>query len=740
MPDIFAEFESYRKRPKPGAGLAGGVPIRRATPEEIEANKPGFLDSFLNDAANAFQKGVVEPAIDFYNDPGGTLDRFTQYTGGAGTPGSPALPPRIVQNAQAEAARTKERAIAARPESIRRTGAYLEAEANRPRTRAGRVGGIAGSLVGGAVAPFEPESAAANALLGVVGGGALKGAGLAGRAGLRRLKLLRDIPSASAGEAGAAIEGAGRVASTLPETGAAEAAVAPKITRTEAMRKLRNEGFTRAEAEAEIEKLGIPRRSAAETLGINEPTQLRTSTDPFEIAPETDPLEISVGGTPGPRAPSRAENAYVMEAATSGGAGGSATRVSAPSTGADLALQNLGQANNLRQYGSAFRQVAKQSPKEAAKVVGKEVLSAPRALLSSGDLSAPLRQGAILTLSPRNAPQAAKAVGNMLRSFSTSQFDQINADILNRAQATGALESGLYLAANKAKTGAEEAFSSRLLQTIPGLKQWLGASERTYTSYLDTLRQSVFEKYAKNIQKAGLAPEASAKAMQDAARFINYATGRGSFGKSIDKAIEPLGAVLFAPRYTASRFNILNPATYAKMSGPARKEAIKDLVGFVGVVTTTLGLAKAAGAEVALDPRDTDFGKIKIGRRRYDVAAGLIQPIRTLARIADDLYSGGGKTPQIAGRFARSKLSPVASLIYDAAAQKDYTGKPFQLDKALIDRMVPLFEKDIYDAIKEDGIEGGLMTLPGGLGVGVQNFEAPQTRPRKTLPRPRRRP
>jgi hypothetical protein len=30
-----------------------------------------------------------------------------------------------------------------------------------------------------------------------------------------------------------------------------------------------------------------------------------------------------------------------------------------------------------------------------------------------------------------------------------------------------------------------------------------------------------------------------------------------------------------------------------------------------------------------------------------------------------------------------------------------------------------LFEKDLYHAIKEDGLKGALMTLPGAFGIGV---------------------
>jgi len=371
------------------------------------------------------------------------------------------------------------------------------------------------------------------------------------------------------------------------------------------------------------------------------------------------------------------------------------------------------------------------SPRTAGSVAG-DVISLPRAIMSSGDISAPLRQGAVLSLSPRNAPQAVRAGIRMFQSLRPRQYERITAEITDKAETLGANQAGLYLASNRALNQAEEAFVSSLAERLPVVgKGLVQPSNRAYTSYLDSLRVDVFAKYKRAIDRAIDDEALRNEAYKSAAKFINYASGRGTLGETLDRAMVPLGSVLFAPRYAASRFNLLNPVTYIKMNPIARREAMKDLVGFASVVGSTLALAKAAGAEVTLNPLDSDFGKIKVGNWRYDIGAGLIQHVRTIARISEALYKRSqGEKPKlgqsagdIAGRFVRSKLAPLPGYIWDAQEGKDYTGKKFDPVKGGIERITPLFEQELVEAIIEEGGMGALKASPGALGIGVQNFE-----------------
>lgn len=396
--------------------------------------------------------------------------------------------------------------------------------------------------------------------------------------------------------------------------------------------------------------------------------------------------------------------------------------------------------------------------RQRAKEIGRGALTLPRALMSSGDISAPLRQGAILSTSPRNWGKAIRATGDMFKSLSPKRYERLTAELDAVANATGADAAGLYRAAGKSATAGEEAFASSFAENLPVLGKYLiQPSNRAYTAYLDSIRVSVFEKFARTIRRSGLSDEAATKALQDYASFINVATGRGTFGKSgigqsLDRASDVLSAVLFAPKYTASRFNVLNPIRYARMNPNARKEAMKDLVGFAGVAASTIGLLKAAGAEVDLDPSSGTFAKAKFGRYTYDLGAGLTQVVRTLYRLGDDTQRAVRGVPaekqttstlSVSGRFVRSKLAPVPSYFVDMFDRKTYDYRPFSAGMGVIERMTPLMWQDFYEAAEADGLIGGLKTLPGGAGVGVMRYgdKAPpsRTRPRRAGQQQQRR-
>src|SRR4030095_12961877 len=141
-----------------------------------------------------------------------------------------------------------------------------------------------------------------------------------------------------------------------------------------------------------------------------------------------------------------------------------------------------------------------------------------------------------------------------------------------------------------------------------------------------------------------------------AAQAVNEATGRGSLGQKIDKSFEALNYFLFSPRFIASRLNVLNPATWIRNwnAGPAGRAVLKgqmsDLAQYVGTATATLGLFKAAGADVTLNPESPDFGKIRFGNYRYDIGAGLSQVMRLYYRVGEDLARAGrGEKPNAKG-------------------------------------------------------------------------------------------
>src|SRR5262249_15573634 len=157
-----------------------------------------------------------------------------------------------------------------------------------------------------------------------------------------------------------------------------------------------------------------------------------------------------------------------------------------------------------------------------------------------------------------------------------------------------------------------------------------------------SLRMDVFSKYKGVIDKAGMPTQDAQRAYQAAAKWINVATGRGSLGKKFDDAAPFLSQILFAPRFAASRLQALNPVTYIKnyadpVTRIVAKEQMKDLVTYLGAVATTMGLAKAAGADVSLNPNSSDFLKIRVRNTVLDPGAGLVQVMRLAIRTGMNL-------------------------------------------------------------------------------------------------------
>lgn len=385
----------------------------------------------------------------------------------------------------------------------------------------------------------------------------------------------------------------------------------------------------------------------------------------------------------------------------------------------------------------AVSQAANTAPKSATRRVLDELAALyhlPKSLLSSLDISAPFRQGSLLTVPPSQWGRAGRAAVRMFQSFSTKQFDRIKGEIAAHIDAPIADDAGLYLA-QKAGQGlgkAEEAFLSKYAGRIPLVKQ----SQQAYEAYLDSLRMDTFAKYKRVIDGQGLAPEEAAKAYKAAATWINYATGRGSVGQRFDRVMDAANFVLFSPRYVASRFNVLNPVYYARnMATPAGRAVLKqqmtELVQYAGVVSGTMALAKAAGADVSLDPNDKDFLKIKFGNYRYDILAGLQQTMRFIYRSSAAIKNRlqgekpkfGQSAKDIGESFLRTKLAPVPGVFWDFIEGRTMQGKEPTVGGALKNLIAPIQWADFVEAYQREGFGGVGMTAPGLVGIGVQNHE-----------------
>lgn len=388
-----------------------------------------------------------------------------------------------------------------------------------------------------------------------------------------------------------------------------------------------------------------------------------------------------------------------------------------------------------RTFGGEFVQQALRHRSRGTKLLDAlgNGLNLPRALMSSFDLSAPLRQGVFLV----RRGKFWKAFPQMFRYFgSENAYRGLMDNIYTSPNYKYMDEGGLSLAdMSHDLTQREEAFISNWAEKIPGIGRGVRASDRAYTGFLNKLRADTFDSILSTYQSRGINLDENPDLIKATARYINNATGRGDLGRF--SASGPiLSGVLFSPRLMASRVNLLRPDNYIRMPPELRREAIKDLIGFGGVAATVLALAKMNGAEVETDPRSTDFAKIKDGDTRYDVLGGFQQYLRLGAQLASnekktlkgdvqELGKGYGKPTRLdqIGTFFRSKGSPVATYVADYLAGKNVVGEPFDPVNSAVERFIPLFAQDFAEAVEDKGVEGGAKALPGLFGVGVQTIK-----------------
>ena len=411
----------------------------------------------------------------------------------------------------------------------------------------------------------------------------------------------------------------------------------------------------------------------------------------------------------------------------------------------------------------------KQSITSIIQDISFEIINTPRALLASADVSAAGRQGIIFSVS--HPIDSMKSFGRSIRAVNAQYADDI--ERVTRANRWGQLGDSFGIHSSPTGftarlTSKEEPYMSRIAEILPfGIGKVVAASERVFTTFLNQQRREVFATQARKWIRKGITPfgprrikrdfsdlikpgqklTKDQKTFQQFAKFVNHATGRGSLENLQPGALTAMNAVFFSPRFQVSRVQVIgdliNPAT----TRHARKAIARDLAEFYATGMGIMGLSKAGGAEVELDWKSSDFGKIKVGNTRYNYW-GSFQP---MARLAGQMFAGEVKstgTGKIKGAkgkgfearvsfttglilsFLRSKLAPVPGRLVDVGVGETFRGEPVEftgefVGKAAFESLVPLFIQDSVDAWKFQGMNAQfpLTATMAFTGIGVQTWE-----------------
>jgi hypothetical protein len=173
-----------------------------------------------------------------------------------------------------------------------------------------------------------------------------------------------------------------------------------------------------------------------------------------------------------------------------------------------------------------------------------------------------------------------------------------------------------------------------------------------------------------------------------------------------------------------------------------------------------LGLLKASGvADVQVDPRSSDFGKIKLGPTRINfwgtsqlVARSIAQAITT-TRLDPELGPQSIDPGDVFARYFRSGASPEIGFIWDGITGETFLGERLRTSEergisALDilrrefdptaegggDRWIPLAWLDIKEGIEQDQFRGGVAGAAGILGLGVASFEPRASQELQNIP------
>lgn len=384
-----------------------------------------------------------------------------------------------------------------------------------------------------------------------------------------------------------------------------------------------------------------------------------------------------------------------------------------------------------------------------------DIIHATKSTVSGGEFSQVWRQGAVYALNPLYFKKVYGKGGAFREQFkyfkSESAHRQLIEDIKNDPDALIMKEMGIdFTTPEGIKIGKKrvDEFQSRL--NLP----WAKPFERSFTGFLDKLKFDIGKDVIKEFEKAGLDPKLDAEIYKAQGSWINNATGRGNFRNKqlqamFEQATPVLGIPFFSPRLIVSRMQLLNPLYYASLPRPVRIRAMKDMLGYIGTGASLLAIAKAAGADVELDPRSSDFLKVKIGNTRIDPWGGFQQFAVLGSRLNLNMFNKifGRKIPevkQISGgfrsleankfpfldpwdevtNFGENKMSPTFQIIKGVLSGTEWGSKePYGIDDAALNALVPLYIRDLYQATQEDGIEGVLKASPGLFGAGVGTYK-----------------
>ena len=365
-----------------------------------------------------------------------------------------------------------------------------------------------------------------------------------------------------------------------------------------------------------------------------------------------------------------------------------------------------------------------------------------RLIQTTGEFSLALRQAGPAFLSRPGI--FGKSIVAMFKAFADEQVAaEVNHALLERDLAPVGFRAKLFIAPTEGSvrlSSQEEVIMSHWFDKIPVVKNFTRAG----LTFLNKIRADWFDVLYRTLGRVDGVTEGEAEIIANA---VNIFSGRGKAILGAQAAVG-LNTVFYAPRYVASRFQMLmgQPiwAKHGKGSARVRLLIAKEYGRmFIGLSAVYM-LAALARGDVEWDPRSTDFGKIRFGKTRIDPLMGLSQVTVLLTRLftgetkstrtgkivpirpkdGKKVPFGGTTTSDVIQRFLRYKLSPLFGTTWTLLAKEDPIGRPVTPGLIAKNSLVPITWNDVLEAMVEQGVERGTaLSILAVFGMGLQTYE-----------------
>jgi hypothetical protein len=431
----------------------------------------------------------------------------------------------------------------------------------------------------------------------------------------------------------------------------------------------------------------------------------------------------------------------------------------------DLAKYDFSPTEADAAYGKAvsdfrdyFGDLKNQTEKfRASDLKGSGTLTAiPKAIKGIADLSKSVgaslddsffgRQGlkAAITNPKQWAHEFVASFGNIAKSLGGKDVDKAtHAFLMADPMYKQALKDGLKI------IGSKDVFPTSLPEKIPILGRAFKASESAYASASDLMRFSIYKQQMKRAAELGV--DLSGKnESRSIAKFVNSLTGGGDLG-SLEKVGGIANVAFYSLRFLKSNVDtlLLHPVGIGVggVGSYAQKQAAKSLIKIVSVLGGVLATANALQpGSVDLDPRSTDFGKIRVGDTRFDISGGMGSLITLAARILPTYGPNGlgeyskssttGKVTQLGtGKFGSqtafdaaisffdNKLSPMAGVASDILKQKDHNGNKPTIAGEAGNLVTPLGVKNFQELMSNPNAANVVAAMiADGLGISTNTY------------------